>query len=106
MFILEILTLIFTGITSAAGIKYILSTWKVRKIAKKLEKGTISDKDLSLIAQKQDYRNVVRSFLQGENPFIDALKEVLRELSFDIQHKLDDINRTLQNFDNYKKPEK
>ena len=106
MFILEILTLIFTGITSVAGIKYILSTWKIRRIAKKFEKGKINDEEISSIALKQNYKNVAKSILQGESPLIEALKEIFQEISIDIQFKLDAINRTLKNFNIYKKPEK
>ena len=46
--IVQLITLILLFITSIAGIKYILSNWKINKIAKKIEKFTKNEIDRKL----------------------------------------------------------
>jgi hypothetical protein len=54
--IIQIIGLIFTGITSIAGIKYLFSNWKIRKLAKMFEKKEIDKEYLQEIATKGEYR--------------------------------------------------
>ena len=59
-FIVQLITLILLIITSVAGIKYILSNWKINRLAKKIEKFTKDKIDRKLfdeIIQKLEFKN-------------------------------------------------
>ena len=101
--IIGILGLVFTGITSIAGIKYILSSWKIRKLARQFKKKNVDKDYLQKIALDVSYRNSARAIIE-RNPIMNALDGFKRVFE-DIERQLWDLNITLQRFSNYNKPE-
>ncbi len=101
--IIGILGLIFTGITSIAGIKYILSSWKIRKIAKQFKKKQVDRDYLQKISKEAGYRDSAKNIIEY-NPLFTILRELNNKFD-NLQFELSDINRTLKCFDIYKEPE-
>jgi len=101
--VIGIIGLIFTGITSIAGIKYILSSWKIRKLAKQFKKKQVDRDYLQKIAMDADYKNTAKNILGGEPLFL--MSKTVEDLKEEMEFQLDRINRTLKRFSNYKEPE-
>ena len=106
--IVQIISLILLFITSVAGIKYILSNWKINNLAKKIEKFTkkeidrkVLDVAIHKVAIKTGFRKNAKNLIEGtDNNF-----ENLARKFDDLQWSLDKINDTLKRFENYKERE-
>lgn len=101
--IIGILGLVFTGITSIAGIKYLLSSWKIRKLAKQYENENIDKDYIQKISKQASYRNSARLIVES-NPIMNVLDNIKSEFK-DIGFQIYNLNNTLQRFSNYKAPE-
>ena len=103
--IVQIISLILLFITSVAGIKYILSNWKINKLAKKIEKFTkdkIDRNSLDVIiqelAKKAGFRKNAKQIIDGTDTNLVKIVDKFDDLDY----RLDSINDTLQRFENYK----
>lgn len=106
--VVQIISLILLFITSVAGIKYILSNWKINKLAKKIEKFTIDKIDRSSfdaiiqeLAKKASFRKNAKQIINGTDT---KLVEIADKIN-DLDYRLDSINDTLKRFENYKEIE-
>jgi len=106
--IVQIISLILLLITSIAGIKYILSNWKINKLAKKIEKFSKKEIDRKIIddavhklARKADYRKSAKNIIEGPDT---NLVNIANKID-DLQYSLDNLNDTLKRFENYKERE-
>ena len=107
-FIVQLITLILLIITSVAGIKYILSNWKINRLAKKIEKFTkdkidrkLFDEIIQKLSQKAGFRKNAKQIIEGTDTNLVKIVEEIRNL----QYNLDNINDTLKMFENYKERE-
>ena len=107
-FIVQLITLILLIITSVAGIKYILSNWKINRIAKKIEKFTkdkidrkLFDEIIQKLSKKASFRKQAKHIIEGTNSNLVKIVEEIKNL----QYNLDNINDTLKRFENYKEIE-
>ena len=107
-FIVQLITLILLFITSIAGIKYILSNWKINNLAKKIEKFTkkeidrkVFDEAIHKFAIKAGFRKDAKIIIEGTDT---NLIKIVGEIS-NLQYNLDNINDTLKRFENYKERE-
>jgi len=106
--IVQMISLILLFITSIAGIKYILSNWKINKFAKKIEKFTKNEIDRKLfdialhkISLKAGFRKDAKKVIEGTD---NNLENLARKFD-DLRWSLDKINDTLKRFENYKERE-
>ena len=104
--IVQLITLILLFITSIAGIKYILSNWKINKLAKKIEKFAkkkidrkLFDEIVQELGNKAGYRKTAKNLIEGTDTNLVNIVDEIRNL----QYRLHDINNTLKKFENYKK---
>ncbi len=103
--VVQLITLILLFITSVAGIKYILSNWKINKLAKKIEKFTKDKIDRSSfdaiiqeLARKASFRKNAKQIINGTD---SNLVKIVDKFD-DLDYRLDSINDTLKKFENYK----
>ena len=106
--IVQLITLILLFITSVAGIKYILSNWKINRFAKKIEKfsknkidGKLFDEIVQELGQKAGYRKNAKNLIEGADTNLVKIVDEIRNLHYN----LDNINDTLKRFENYKERE-
>jgi len=106
--IVQSISLILLFITSIAGIKYILSNWKINKLAKKIEKFSKNEIDrksfdstIQKLAAKKGYRKNAKSVIEGTDTNLEKIVDEIKNL----QYNLDKINNTLKRFENYKERE-
>ena len=106
--VVQIISLILLFITSVAGIKYILSNWKINKLAKKIEKFTKDKIDRSSLdviiqelAKKASFRKNAKQIIEGTDT---NLVKIVDKFD-DLDNRLDNINDTLKRFENYKERE-
>ena len=107
-FIVQLITLILLIITSVAGIKYILSNWKINRLAKKIEKFTkdkidrkLFDEIIQKLSKKAGFRKQAKNVIEGTDSNLVNIVEEIRNLNYNI----DNINDTLKRFENYKERE-
>ena len=106
--IVQIISLILLFITSLAGIKYILSNWKINKLAKKFEKFSkkeIDRKSLDEVVQKlamrANFRKNAKMIIEGiDTNIVDIATKI-----DNLQYSIDNLNDTLKRFKNYKEKE-
>jgi len=106
--VVQIISLILLFITSVAGIKYILSNWKINKLAKKIEKFTKDKIDRSSLdviiqelAKKASFRKNAKQIIEGTDTNLVKIVDKIDDLGY----ILDNINDTLKRFENYKERE-
>ena len=106
--IVQLITLILLFITSIAGIKYILSNWKINKLAKKIEKLVKNKIDrkafqkiVKELAIKAEYKKDAKNIIEGTDTNLENIVKGIRNLNY----KIDNINDTLKSFENYKERE-
>ncbi len=106
--VVQIISLILLFITSVAGIKYILSNWKINKLAKKIEKFTKKEIDRSSfdviiqeLGKKASFRKNAKQIIEGTDSNLVKIADKIN----DIEYRLDSINDTLKRFENYKEIE-
>ena len=106
--IVQLITLILLFITSVAGIKYILSNWKINRFAKKIEKFSKNKIDRKLfdeivqeLGQKAGYRKNAKNLIEGADTNLAEIVDEIRNL----RYNMDNINDTLKRFENYKERE-
>lgn len=106
--VVQIISLILLFITSVAGIKYILSNWKINKLAKKIEKFTKDKIDRSSLdviiqelAKKASFRKNAKQIIEGTDTNLVKIVDKFDDLDY----RLDNINDTLKRFENYKERE-
>lgn len=106
--IVQSISLILLFITSIAGIKYILSNWKINKLAKKFEKFTKKkvdrksiDEIIQELALKASYRKSAKNIIEGTDTNLENIVDEIKNL----QYNIDNINDTLKRFENYKEIE-
>jgi len=107
-FIVQLITLILLIITSVAGIKYILSNWKINKLAKKIEKFTKNEIDrksfdeiIQELGKKASFRKNAKQIIEGTDTNLVKIVDKFDDLDY----RLDSINDTLKRFENYKERE-
>ncbi len=106
--IVQIISLILLFITSVAAIKYILSNWKINKLAKKIEKfrkneidRKVFDDAVHKLAIKADNRKSAKNIIEGPDT---NLAKIVDKID-DLEYRLENINDTLKRFENYKERE-
>ena len=106
--VVQTISLILLFITSVAGIKYILSNWKINKLAKKFEKfvnkkmdSKVFQKIVQELAIKAGHRKNAKNIINGTDTNLSQIVEEIRNL----RYNMDNINDTLKRFENYKERE-
>jgi len=106
--VIQLIFLILLFITSIAAIKYIFDSWKIDRLAKKIEKFTkkeidrnVFDETIQKLSQKRGFREDAKKVIEGTD---NNLENLARKFD-DLKWGLDNINDTLKRFENYKKRE-
>ncbi|MFX1496653.1 MAG: hypothetical protein ACFFBH_03915 [Promethearchaeota archaeon] len=103
--VVQTISLMLLFITSVAGIKYILSNWKINKLAKKIERLTKNKIDrnkfdclIQEFVRKREFKKDAKNIIEGTD---SNLQNLVRKFG-DLDYRLDMINDTLKRFENYK----
>ncbi len=106
--IVQLITLILLFIASVAGIKYILSNWKINRFAKKIEKFAkkkidrkLFDEIVQKLGNKAGFRKTAKNLIEGTDTNLVKIVDKIDDLGY----RLDNINDTLKMFENYKERE-